>query len=91
MAGLLVGMLGLWCPIPLDIMALALGEPGIMHGLSIPGVFRGPVPGVIELETGQLLRTLLEHDCIMELAALPTAFMLFIILLFFNMKHTKRS
>jgi hypothetical protein len=72
-------------------MGLALGEPGIMHGLSIAGVFIGTLPGVIELETGQLLRTLLAHDCIMELVALPTAFMLFIILLFFNMEHKKRN
>jgi hypothetical protein len=68
-------------------MGFAFGEPGIMHGLSIPGAFIGPLPGVIELETGQPLRTLLAHDCIM--AALPTVFMLFIILLFFNMEHKK--
>jgi hypothetical protein len=72
-------------------MGLAFGEPGIIHGLSILGVFIEPLPEVIELETGQLLRTLLEHDCIMELAALPTVFILFIILLFFNMKHKKKS
>jgi hypothetical protein len=91
MAGLLVGMLGLWCPIPPDIMGLALGEPGIMHGLSIPGVFKGPVPAVMVLETGQPLRPLLGHDCIMELAALPTAFMLFITLLFCNTEHKNGS
>jgi hypothetical protein len=72
-------------------MGLAFGEPGIMHGLSIPGAFIGPLPEVIELETGQLLRTLLAHDCIMVLAALPTVFMLFIILLFFIMEHKKRN
>jgi hypothetical protein len=70
-------------------MGLAVGEPGIMHGLSIPGAFIEPLPGVIELETGQPLSTLLAHDCIMGLAALPTVFMLFIILLFFNMEHKK--
>jgi hypothetical protein len=69
-------------------MGFVLGEPGIMQGLSIPGVLTEPLPGVIELETGQLLRTLLAHDCIMEL---PTKFMLFIILLFFNMKHKKTN
>ena len=82
--GIMAGLPGLWCP----IMGLVVGEPGIMHGLSIPGVLTGPLPGAIELATGQLLRTLLAHDCIIEP---PTAFMLFIILLFFTMKHKKTN
>jgi hypothetical protein len=82
--GIKAGLPGLWCP----IMGLELGEPGIMQGLSIPGVLTEPLPAVIELETGQLLSTLLAHDCIMEP---PTALMLFIILLFFNMKHKKTN
>jgi hypothetical protein len=68
-------------------MGLADGDPGIMQGLSIPGVLTGPLPGAIELATGQLLRTLLAHDCIIELA---TALMLFIMPLFCTMKqHNK--
>ena len=80
----MAGLPGLWCP----IMGLVVGEPGIMQGLSIPGVLTEPLPGAIELATGQPLRTLLAHDCIIEP---PTAFMLFIILLFFTMKHKETN
>jgi hypothetical protein len=69
-------------------MGLVVGEPGIMQGLSIPGVLTGPLPGAMELATGQLLRTLLAHDCMIEP---PTAFMLFIILLFLTMKHKEKQ
>ena len=82
--GIMAGLPGLWCP----IMGLVVGEPGIMQGLSIPGVLTGPLPGAMELATGQLLRTLLAHDCII---GPPTAFMLFMILLFFTMKNKHKN
>jgi len=82
--GIMAGLPGLWCP----IMGLVVGEPGIMQGLSIPGVLTGPLPGAIELATGQLLRTLLAHDCIIEP---PTAFMLLNMLLFFTMEHKEKQ